>query len=216
MQTAKLLILVLICSFYIIDLSNSMIDLTEDFWSNKYAKNKTGWDLGVVSPPLKAYIDQLEDKSLKILIPGAGNSYEAEYLFKNGFTNVFVVDISVAPLKNLQNRVPEFPTDQLIHEDFFTLKNEFDLILEQTFFCAISPEKRPNYVIKMYELLKENGTLVGLFFDAELNADHPPFGGSKEEYQSYFTPYFTIELMETCYNSYHNRQGMELFVKLKK
>lgn len=32
--------------------------------------------------PLKVYFDQLTNKDLKILIPGGGNSHEAEYLLK--------------------------------------------------------------------------------------------------------------------------------------
>ena len=69
------------------------MQFSEEFWNNKYKKNKTGWDLGEISSPLKAYFDQLTDKSALILIPGGGNSYEAEYLHEKGFTNVFVVDI---------------------------------------------------------------------------------------------------------------------------
>ena len=46
----------------------------ESFWDNKYKTNKTGWDLGQVSPPLKAYFDQLENKDLKILIHGERNA----------------------------------------------------------------------------------------------------------------------------------------------
>lgn len=61
------------------------MDLSEFFWNNKYKDHKTGWDLGVISPPLKTYFEQLENKSLKILIPGGGNAHEAEYLFKKGF-----------------------------------------------------------------------------------------------------------------------------------
>ena len=52
--------------------------------------------------------------------------------------------------------------------------------------------------------------------DAKLNDDHPPFGGNKQEYISYLEPFFTIDIFEKCYNSYHNRQGMELFIKLIK
>ena len=54
-----------------------------------------------------------------------------------------------------------------------------------------------------------------MLFDAELNDDHPPFGGSKQEYEEYFTPYFT-GTMEPCYNSSESRQGMELFIKMIK
>ncbi len=193
-----------------------MIKLNEDFWNNKYKDNKTGWDLGAISPPLKAYFDQLENKELKILIPGGGNSYEAEYLFKNGFKNVFVVDLSIIALENIKTRIPEFPDSQLLHANFFDIEERFDLIIEQTFFCAINPNLRPKYASKIHSVLKSKGKLVGLLFDAILNEDHPPFGGNKKEYLSYFEPYFLIHNMEPCYNSYHNRQGKELFVMLQK
>ena len=192
------------------------MDLSADFWNNKYKNNKIGWDLGEVSPPLKAYFDQLKNKEIKILIPGGGNSHEAEYLFKSGFKNVFVVDVSQIALENIKNRIPTFPDAQLIHANFFDLETSFDLVIEQTFFCAINPELRSQYGKKMHSILKPKGKLVGLLFDALLNDDHPPFGGNKKEYLEYFKEYFQIKKMEVCYNSYSNRQGMELFLQLLK
>ena len=193
-----------------------MIDLSEFFWENKYKKNKIGWDLGEVSPPLKTYFDQLTNKDLKILIPGGGNSYEAEYLFNRGFNNTYVVDVSKTALDNIKNRVPEFPSSQLIHANFFDLNDTFDLIIEQTFFCAINPNLRVNYAVKMKNLLNEKGKLVGVLFDAKLNKDHPPFGGNIKEYTTYFKPYFRMDVFTKCYNSFHNRQEMELFMKFVK
>tara|TARA_B110000503_G_C7058177_1_gene375425 strand:+ start:224 stop:808 length:585 start_codon:yes stop_codon:yes gene_type:complete len=193
-----------------------MIDLSEFFWENKYKKNKIGWDLGEVSPPLKTYFDQLTNKDLKILIPGGGNSYEAEYLFNRGFNNTYVVDLSKTALDNIKNRVPEFPSSQLIHANFFDLNDTFDLIIEQTFFCAINPNLRVNYAVKMKNLLNEKGKLVGVLFDAKLNKDHPPFGGNIKEYTTYFEPYFRMDVFTKCYNSFHNRQEMELFIKFVK
>ncbi|MCL7761894.1 TPMT family class I SAM-dependent methyltransferase [Polaribacter sp. Z014] len=192
------------------------MNLSEKFWEKKYETQKIGWDLGVVSPPLKFYFDQLTNKELKILIPGGGNSYEAEYLFNNGFKNVSVVDICHNPLENLKDRVPSFPENQLIHGNFFDLEATFDLIIEQTFFCAINPDLRLKYASKMRDLLSDEGKLVGLFFDAKLNEDHPPFGGNKEEYINYFEAHFIMDIFTECYNSYHNRQEMELFVKFVK
>lgn len=192
------------------------MDLSEKFWENKYLNNKIGWDLGRISPPLKAYFDQLDDKELKILIPGGGNSYEAEYLFNKGFKNVFVVDLSKTALDNIKKRVPSFPKKQLILGDFFQLNTTFDVVIEQTFFCALDPSLRADYASKMSDILHENGKLVGLLFNAKLNEDHPPFGGNKEEYLAYFTPYFTFNVFTKCYNSFHNRQGMELFIIFQK
>ncbi|WP_439127801.1 methyltransferase domain-containing protein [Polaribacter sp.] len=191
------------------------MELSADFWNNKYKTNKIGWDLGEVSPPLKAYFDQLQHKELKILIPGGGNSYEAEYLFNKGFKNVYVIDIAKQPLQNIKVRVPHFPESQLIYQDFFELEEQFDLIIEQTFFCAINLELRPKYAEKIHFILKPQGKLVGVLFDAILNEDHPPFGGNKEEYLNYFQPYFKNVQMTPCYNSFQNRKGMELFVKIQ-
>lgn len=192
------------------------MDLSDKTWDNRYLQNDIGWDLGEVSTPLKNYFDQLENKDCKILIPGGGNSYEAEYLFNLGFKNVHVIDLSKTALENIKKRVPNFPTSQLILGDFFELTDSFDLIIEQTFFCAIDPKLRTSYVLKMIELLKENGKLVGVLFDVPLFTNRPPFGGSKQEYVIYFKNDFLIKTMEKCYNSIKSRQGRELFISLVK
>lgn len=189
--------------------------LNESYWDNRYKANDIGWDLGEVSPPLKAYIDQLTDTSIKILIPGGGNSYEAEYLFNKGFKNVFVVDLSQTALNNIKSRISDYPSNQLLHGNFFDLEHTFDLILEQTFFCALHPSLRSNYVLKMNSLLSENGKLVGLLFNVPLNSDRPPFGGSKLQYAKLFESHFKISCMETAYNSHTSRLNRELFFILE-
>lgn len=190
--------------------------LNEDYWSGRYESGQTGWDIGYVSTPLKTYIDQLEDKTVRILIPGAGNSYEAEYLHRQGFGNVYVMDLSQTPLDNLKLRVPDFPDDRLICQDFFDHTGQYDIMLEQTFFCALNPELRPAYVKKASELLKPGGKIVGLMFNIPLFDDHPPFGGHQKDYEPLFRDTFDISIMETAYNSIPPRAGNELFVKLVK
>lgn len=190
-------------------------DLSKEFWDNRYRTNETGWDIGYISTPLKHYIDQLEDKSTRILIPGGGNAYEAEYLWQQGYKNTFLLDIAPLPLENFRKRVPFFPKEQLLCEDFFQHKGEYNLILEQTFFCAIDPTLRKSYAKQMHELLKPGGKLVGLLFDDnKLNNDKPPFGGTKEEYIGYFEPYFQLKVFETAYNSITPRMARELFIML--
>jgi thiopurine S-methyltransferase len=187
-----------------------------NYWENKYKKQSTGWDIGKISTPIKEYIDQLKNKELKILIPGAGNSYEAEYLWEKGFRNVFIIDIVKQPLINLKNRVPYFPTNQLINKDFFKYDEKFDLIIEQTFFCALDPYLRPSYANKMNELLNEKGKLIGLLFDFELTENGPPFGGDKLEYLGYFSNLFNIIILERAYNSILPRKDRELFFIFEK
>jgi len=189
--------------------------LDEQFWTNRYRNNQTGWDIGYVSTPIKTYIDQLVEKNISILIPGCGNGYEAEYLWKKGFKNTVVSDISPVPLKNLKNRVPDFPKNQLMLGDFFDLKNKFDLILEQTFFSSFPPGFRVKYVNKCFDLLPSGGKLVGVLFNIPLYDDHPPYGGSKEAYLPLFNK-FHINVFEPCTNSIPPRNGEELFINLQK
>ena len=192
------------------------MEFDKSFWEEQFNSNKTGWDIGYVSTPLKEYFDQLTDKVLKILIPGSGNGYEAEYLFNLGFKNVFIVEWSESAVKNFCTRFPKFPTQNIFTEDFFLHQGKYDLIVEQTFFCALHPSQRENYVKKVHELLAPNGKLAGLLFDREFNPNNPPFGGSKNEYVKLFEPYFNFKYFDNCYNSIPPRAGSELFINLIK
>lgn len=186
--------------------------LGKEFWDNLYRSNDTGWDQGGVTSPLKNYFDQLKNKNLKILIPGCGNSYEAEYLFQQGFKNVHVLDISPVAIDNFKKRVSSFPLKQIYNEDFFKHKEKYDLIIEQTFFCAINPEWRELYAKQMHDLLNRRGKLAGLFFDKTISGNEPPpFGGTKNEYQKLFSKYFKINTLARCKNSIKPRKGRELF-----
>lgn len=188
-----------------------MTKLNSAYWQNRYETQSTGWDVGSITAPLKTYLDQIEDKSIRILIPGGGNSYEFEYLIEKGFTNVNVLDFAHQPLLNIQNRLPEVNPKQLIHVDFFEHSAAYDLIIEQTFYCALDPSLRDQYVQHMHRLLAKGGKLIGLLFQFPLTESGPPFGGSKEEYIHRFSPYFKIKTLETAYNSIPPRQGNELF-----
>ncbi len=187
-------------------------ELNKDYWDARYRESETGWDIGFPSYPLVDYVDQLRDRNLKILIPGCGNGYEAEYLWRKGFTDVQVLDYSKEALNGFLSRVPDFPEENIHIEDFFNHKGSYDRILEQTFFCALNPSLRTKYAQKMRELLKPGGKLVGVLFNDPLNDDHPPFGGNPLVYLGHFQPHFENIYMKPCYNSIQPRMGRELFV----
>ncbi|SDX95950.1 Thiopurine S-methyltransferase (TPMT) [Hymenobacter psychrophilus] len=189
------------------------------YWQQRYEIGQTGWDAGAITPPLREYFNQLGlPDGRRILIPGAGRSYEAEYLHDAGWPNVLVADLAPAALAALQARVPGFPAAHLLLADFFALESvpPFDLIVEQTFFCALDPALRPAYARQCAQLLRPGGTLVGLLFDTEFAPAGPPFGGSREEYRAYFEPYFDFAHFTAATNSLPPRQGRELFICLKK
>lgn len=190
------------------------LELGKTYWNNQYDAQSTGWDLGEVSPPIKTYIDQLANKNLRILIPGCGNTYEAEYLLQNRFTNITVIDIAPTLVAQLKEKFMGNPNITIILGDFFEHEGEYDLILEQTFFCAINPPLRKDYVTKMKTLLAPGGKLVGVLFDREFEQQGPPFGGCKCQYEPMFEKDFVFKTMELCNNSFIKRAGTELFINL--
>ncbi|RAI92074.1 methyltransferase domain-containing protein [Algoriphagus yeomjeoni] len=191
-----------------------MAFLDKDYWTERYATGKTGWDIGFASPPLIQYLDQIENKTLQVLVPGAGSGYEVAYARKLGFKNLHILDFSEEALVRFNAIDPGFPASQIHHQDFFEHQGSYDLILEQTFFCALDPSLRTNYALKMKELLKPNGKLVGVWFDREFDFDGPPFGGKSAEYRSLFEQYFDVIICSPCYNSIPERASSEVFMIL--
>lgn len=186
-----------------------------NYWEERYQNKATGWDIGYPTPAIVNYFEKI-NKSSRILIPGCGNAYEAEHLHNEGFENIILIDIAPSPLDNFKKRVPNFPHQNLICADFFELDDQFDYVIEQTFFCAIDPSLRMNYAQKVHELLKEDGQLVGLLWSEKMNTDKPPYGGSKGEYDGYFSPLFDYLHFEISNGSIPPRMGREFFIELKK
>lgn len=191
------------------------LPLDQTYWNNQYLANATGWDLGQVSPPIAEYINTIENKNAKILIPGCGNTYEAEYLLQQGFTNITVIDIAPTLVENLKFKFAKNTNINIVLGDFFEHQGSYDFIFEQTFFCALPTTMRQKYVWKMHQLLANNGKLVGLLFNRDFEVS-PPFGGSKSEYQQLFQESFDFIKFDTAQNSIDKRDNSELFIEFKK
>lgn len=182
--------------------------LSSSYWENRYQQQQTGWDIGAPSTPLVEYINHIVNKNASILIPGCGNSYEAEYIVAQGFANLTVIDIAPSPVERLKQKLGNKAI--VLLEDFFKHNGAYDYIIEQTFFCALDPSLRPAYVKQMSHLLKPGGKLFGVLFNKQFETN-PPFGGSKAEYEDLFSRHLQILKMEDCYNSIPPRAGTELF-----
>ncbi len=190
--------------------------LDQNYWDAQWATNKTGWDVGGATPAITDYLAQYANKTAAILIPGCGNAHEAEFLLQHGFTNVTLIDIAPNAVKLLKAKFAGIPQVKVLCGDFFKHEGNYDLIIEQTFFCAIPPSRRNEYAAKTASLLNENGKIIGLLFDRTFEKSGPPFGGCPCEYKPIFEPHFTIKKMEESYNSIAPRAGTEVFIKFVK
>lgn len=190
--------------------------LDQSYWEAQWQSKSTGWDIGHASPAICEYINQYSNKEAAILIPGCGNAYEAEYLVQQGFKYISVIDIAPKAVELLKEKFKNTPQVKVVWEDFFMHNGKYDLMIEQTFFCAISPSRRKEYVQKAHELLNENGKIAGLLFDKQFEKQGPPFGGCPCEYKPIFENDFEIKTMEQCTNSIESRKEQEVFIILNK
>ena len=192
------------------------MNLGREFWDQRWVNSETNWDLGCPSPPIIDFLDTIVDLPERILIPGCGQAHETQYLIDRGAKNVTLIDISPKACAILEDRFADEPNVSICCEDFFEHQGRYDLILEQTFFCALDPELRRDYVTKMHQLLNSNGLLAGVLFGTTFEKKGPPFGGTLDEYKDLFAPSFVLERLLPCANSVKPRLGNELWITFRK
>ena len=190
-------------------------------WQRHYDEGDLGWDLGQVAPP---FIKLFESKTIlpgKTLIPGCGRGHEVIYLAENGF-EVTAVDYSPGAVNHLKYTVQERNLKcEVLHMDFFGIDSAhngvYDLLIEQTFFCAISPEQRSSYVSTVARALKKGGMLAGLFYHTGEEEGGPPFNTTREDIKKYFSDSFEIRQLSKTEDSAEQRKNKEwLAILIKK
>ena len=187
-------------------------DLTPEFWGAKYRVADWGWDLGQVSPPFVKVWESGLLKPGRMLIPGCGRGWEALYFAEKGF-KVTALDFAPEALIEVERRANEAGLEiDECRQDFLNLSPEligcFDVILEQTCFCAIHPTQRPRYVAAAKSCLKPGGELIGLFYSTRERGG-PPFDTDPEDVRRLFEPFFELEHFALTPNSHPRRLGQE-------
>lgn len=180
-----------------------MTDLNDAAWENRYREGNTPWDLSGPTPEFLRLAEAgIIPKRGAALVPGGGRGHDAIWLAQRGM-EVDLVDFAPSALRAaLENASAVKAALFAYRQDFFALptlayhQNRYDLFLEYTFFCAIDPERRPDYVLAAKKLLKPGGKLVGLFFPLEMEKEGPPFVVSREEVERLFGPHFSLEFRE--------------------
>lgn len=189
-----------------------MTEYSREDWQGHYESDDLGWDLGHVAPP---FIKLWEEGKLpvgKALVPGCGRGHEVVFLAENGF-EVTAIDFSSGAVTSLERSLEERNLDgRVLHQDFFDLDNShdgvYDLVLEQTFFCAIPPRQRPDYVLNVARVLKPGALLVGLFYHTDQEGG-PPYNTTREDIETHFSNHFIIHQLDKTSLSAEQRKDKE-------
>jgi len=198
---------------------NDQIGYSLEDWERHYDEKDLRWDIHEAAPPLVHLWKERIFSPCKAIIPGCGAGHEVMFLAKKGF-NVTAVDYTHGAIKLIKNTLKKNNcSGEVLHQDFFNLDckyNEtFELMLEHTFFCAISPTKRREYVETAKRILKPGGYLIGLFYETGEDGG-PPFNTRQEDIEFFFSDSFMIESLSKTLHSAEQRRGKEWLAILKK
>ena len=190
-----------------------------DYWEEIYEAGRAGWDLGRPTPTLHRLLESGKIAPGRLIVLGAGRGHDARDFARHGFT-VTAVDFAaeaVAAMRELADRGA--PID-IVQADIFNLPAEldhaFDVVLEYTCFCSITPERRPEYADVVARLIKPGGTFVALLFPLDQHKGGPPFAVSLDEVLTLFRKRkFRLRRREIPADSIWQRHGLEELVIYK-
>lgn len=189
------------------------------FWQGRYQAGDTGWDQGAPSPGLVDFLAHKDYEPGSVLVPGCGRGHDARALAHAGF-HVIGVDVADSAIHDAEEwaRSSGLTGIRFEHADMFDLApalyGPYDWIFEHTFFCAIDPASRDQYMALMADLLKPDGLLLGVFYNIQPETG-PPFGCTRAELMERFSPQFTL-VYECVPRSFPNREHKELLMLWKR
>ena len=187
-------------------------EYSREDWQGHYESDDLGWDLGQVAPP---FVKLWKEEKLpvgKALVPGCGRGHEVIFLAENGF-EVTAIDFSEGAITYLERALEKRSLKgRVLHQNFFCLDKShdgvYDLVLEQTFFCAIAPRQRQDYVRNVTRILKPGGMLVGLFYNTDKEGG-PPYNTTREDIAVNFAKNFKILELDKTTLSAEQRKDKE-------
>jgi len=192
-------------------------------WEGMYEAGEDRWDIGGASPPLVAVLGRGEvEPPGRALVPGCGRGHDARLLAERGFEAVGV-DFAAAPIREARALAAAVGMKGVRFErrDLFALPREwdgtFDLVFEQTCFCAVNPARRDDYARAVHRVLRPGGLLLGLFFNID-SEEGPPFGTTPKEIRHRFVAsgLFALEGARVPAESTQARQGREWLAFLRR
>ena len=187
------------------------------FWGAAYEEKRDGWDLGDVAPPIARALRDIRGPGRAIVF-GCGRGHEVRAAARAGF-DVVGVDFAEQPLVDAANMTPPDLAEHIEwrRADIFRLEERgaFDLLIEHTSYCAIDPKRRDEWMRAARKVLRDGGTLLGLFYAHE-RPGGPPYATTRQDAKATLERNgFRIERSETPADSIERRKNNELLVIAK-
>lgn len=167
--------------------------MAQEFWTEKWAQNKTAFHEGKPNELLAAHVDVLAGRT-RVLVPLAGKSVDMLFLRDRGH--------EVVGVEYVQQAIDEFgavPGVTMVCADYFTLRSEqvgtFDAIYDRAAMVAIDPADRGRYVATCRALLREGAPMLLVAFSYDqTRANGPPWSIDRAAVDALFAGWSITEL----------------------
>ena len=193
-------------------------DVSPAEWGQRYSTGFIPWDVGAPHPELVARVGEPPfDQPGTALVPGSGLGHDAVALARVGW-RVTAVDFVEEISSEVQARLEPY-SGRFLSADALRIQAEtpFDLVFDHTFFCAIHPNRRPEYGELIRRVLGPGGHLAAIVFPVGkgLASGGPPWDMSSDDIAHAVGSDFTIEVDEPVGHRVARRSWEERWLLLK-
>lgn len=134
-----------------------------EFWQQRFAAGQTPWDRGAPSPQLADWIEAgAIPAGARVLVPGCGSGHELVALAQAGF-EATGVDYAAHALDRAREGLQRAARSAtLVQADVTAWQppQPFDVVYEQTCWCALHPDHWTAYARQLHRWLEPGGTLL--------------------------------------------------------
>ncbi|OEL26388.1 putative thiol methyltransferase 2 [Dichanthelium oligosanthes] len=163
-----------------------------DGWEKSWEFGVTPWDLGKPTPVIEHLVRSGTLPKGRALVPGCGMGYDVVTLAspERFVVGLDISDMAVKKAKQWSSSLPNADYFTFLVEDFFKWipSEQFDLIFDYTFFCALDPSLRVAWAETVNQLLKPDGELLTLIYLISDQEGGPPYNNTIADYQKVLEP----------------------------
>lgn len=134
-----------------------------------------------------------------------------------------VVGLDLAPsAKAAAERFPKAGDETYVTADFLSgpafAEGSFDAVFEHTCFCAIPPDRRPDYARAVSTALKPGGLFLAIFYrnPSDRGEPGPPFGCTMNEVDALFGKRFLLLDEKSDIPTFEGREDREVVRLMRK